>query len=180
MTHTCFSPLVGPPAASPPGGRRPHPALRVLVVEDDPLTRRAIADLLALEGFAVLEAATGEQGLARAGADHPDAVLLDLGLPTLSGVEVLRQLKRTPATRLVPVVVVSAYTALLAPAEASLADGLLEKPFCADALLDLLGRAVPPAHPPQASLPDAAACGPGGQTRGHRPGARVPAGPSAC
>src|SRR3982074_3789884 len=65
----------------------------ILVIEDDPWTRTITTALLAGEGFAVVEAKNGEEGLKLAFAHVPDAVLLDLALPTKSGLEVLRELK---------------------------------------------------------------------------------------
>ena len=70
----------------------------ILVIEDDPWTRTITTALLAGEGFAVVEAKNGEEGLRRAHEHAPDAVLLDLALPTKSGLEVLRELKRDIST----------------------------------------------------------------------------------
>ena len=81
----------------------------VLVIEDDPWTRTITTALLAGEGFAVVEAKNGEEGLSLARQHAPDAVLLDLALPTKSGLEVLRELKGDVATDAIPVIVVSAY-----------------------------------------------------------------------
>ena len=79
----------------------------VLVVDDDvELTKRVGADL-AHEGLAVLTAASAEEGAALAAARHPDVILLDILLPDRSGLELLASLKREPATRHIPVMVVS-------------------------------------------------------------------------
>jgi len=56
----------------------------------------------------VVEAGSGEEALRRARDDHPDVVCLDLGMPDLDGLEVLRRLKEDPGTREIPVVVVTA------------------------------------------------------------------------
>ena len=112
----------------------------VLVVEDDPWTRTVLTALLAGEGFAVIDAKTGEAGLRLAGTHLPEAVLLDLALPTLSGLEVLRELKRNPATAGIGVIVVSAYATLMSAADASLADGVLDKPFDYDDVLGMLDK----------------------------------------
>lgn len=69
-------------------------SLRVLVIEDEPSLRLALGDALRAEGFAVSEAADGEEGLARALAEAPDVVLLDLMLPRRDGFSVLRALRQ--------------------------------------------------------------------------------------
>jgi CheY-like chemotaxis protein len=66
------------------------PQKTVLVIEDDPWTRTVTTALLAGEGYAVIEAKNGEEGLARTAEHGPDVVLLDLALPTMSGLDVLR------------------------------------------------------------------------------------------
>jgi len=66
----------------------------VLVVEDEPQIRRLLQITLESNGFRVTQAATGEEGLIRAGTDRPDAVVLDLGLPDTDGTEVLKKIRR--------------------------------------------------------------------------------------
>lgn len=68
-------------------------ALHVLVIEDEASLRLALVDALSAEGFVVSEAADGEAGLARALAEAPDVVLLDLMLPKRDGFSVLRALR---------------------------------------------------------------------------------------
>lgn len=82
-------------------------ARRVLVVEDDRFLRRACEASLRQRGFTVLTAADGEEGLRVARAERPDLVLLDMLMPKLSGLEVLRALKADEATRAIPVVILS-------------------------------------------------------------------------
>ncbi len=65
----------------------------VLLVDDDPGIRRSVAAGLELEGFRVLPASGGRAGLAAAASERPDVVLLDLGMPDLDGIEVLRALR---------------------------------------------------------------------------------------
>jgi two-component system, OmpR family, phosphate regulon response regulator PhoB len=112
----------------------------VLVVEDDPWTRTVLTALLAGEGFGVLEAKTGEAGLRLASQHCPDAVMLDLALPTLSGLEVLRELKRGIRTAEIPVIVVSAYATLMGAPDTQLADAVIEKPFDYDDVIGHLER----------------------------------------
>jgi CheY-like chemotaxis protein len=82
-------------------------AKRVLVVEDDRFLRRACEASLRQRGFGVITAADGEEGLRLARAERPDLVLLDLLMPKMSGLEVLRALKGDAATRAIPVLVLS-------------------------------------------------------------------------
>jgi two-component system, OmpR family, response regulator MprA len=69
--------------------------MRVLVIEDDDAVGAAVRRALLLGGYEVLRAATGEQGLLSAQADVPDAIILDLGLPDIDGMEVCRTLRST-------------------------------------------------------------------------------------
>jgi DNA-binding response OmpR family regulator len=80
---------------------------RILLVEDDRFLRRACAASLRQRGFTVIAAADGEEGLRQARAEHPDLILLDLLMPKLAGVEVLRALKADPETKAIPVLILS-------------------------------------------------------------------------
>src|SRR6266568_8343060 len=80
---------------------------KVLVVDDTPHNVKLLADLLGVKGYAVATAATGEEALAKLGAEKPDLVLLDIMMPGLSGYEVCRQIRADPGTALPPVVLVT-------------------------------------------------------------------------
>lgn len=80
---------------------------RILLVEDDRFLRRACEASLRQRGHAVTTAADGEEGLRMARAERPDLILLDLLMPKLSGVDVLRALRNDPATRGLLVVILS-------------------------------------------------------------------------
>lgn len=67
---------------------------RILIVEDDAAVRRGVADAFSTSGYVVLEAADGPRGLEKALGADPELVLLDVGLPELDGLEVLRALRR--------------------------------------------------------------------------------------
>ncbi|MDQ6670954.1 MAG: response regulator [Chloroflexota bacterium] len=114
----------------------------VLVIEDDPWTRTITTALLAGEGFAVVEAKNGEEGLNMARKHVPDAILLDLALPTKSGLEVLRELKDDGSTDAVPVIIVSAYGSLMNEQDAHQAAGVIQKPFDYDDLVGQVDRAT--------------------------------------
>lgn len=82
----------------------PHPPL-VLVIEDEPPIVRFLRAALPGNGYRLIEAATGADGLREAATRAPDLVLLDLGLPDLDGVEVARRLREWSS---VPIIVLSA------------------------------------------------------------------------
>ena len=80
---------------------------RVLLVEDDRFLRRACEASLRRRGLTVLSAQDGEQGLQMARSERPDLILLDLLMPKLTGLQVLRALKSGEDTRGIPVLVLS-------------------------------------------------------------------------
>ena len=82
---------------------------RILVVEDNDRNLKLVRDVLVFAGFEVLEAQTGEQGVAIADTTLPDLVLMDLQLPGIDGAEALRRLRDNPATAELPVVAVTAF-----------------------------------------------------------------------
>ncbi len=113
----------------------------ILVVEDEPMTRRMMRRVLERRGYVVREAADGRSALDAVEESMPDAMLLDLRMPgELSGVEVAQKLKGDAATRTLPIIVVSASTntdARNVVAEAG-ADAFVEKPVDFDELYSVL------------------------------------------
>ena len=95
-----------PPWADAPGGRL-SAVQSVLFIEDDDAIRLALSLALEDEGYEVHGAPDGAGGLVQFGIHHPDVVLLDLGLPDLSGFEVCRAIR---ATSTVPIIMVTAQT----------------------------------------------------------------------
>ena len=83
-------------------------ARRILVVEDDEKSRRLLKDVLEYHGFDVCAHANGEDGLADARSSSPDAVLLDIELPGISGFEVLAGLRAESGGAALPVIAVTA------------------------------------------------------------------------
>ena len=79
----------------------------VLVIDDDPATRQLLARMLGKEGFRVVEAPGGEEGLALARSERPDVITLDVLMPGLDGWGVLAALKSEPALASIPVVMLS-------------------------------------------------------------------------
>ncbi len=100
----------------------------VLVIEDEPQVVRFLKASLSSHGFRILEAPTGQRGLVEASSRIPDLILLDLGLPDIDGVEIVRRLREWTA---VPVIVLSARGQERDKIEAldAGADDYLTKPF---------------------------------------------------
>jgi DNA-binding response OmpR family regulator len=80
----------------------------VLVVDDDPVILRLLEVNFEMEGFEVLTASDGAEGLRRAQQDHPELIICDVMMPVCDGHEVLEKLRADPATRNIPVVLLSA------------------------------------------------------------------------
>jgi two-component system, cell cycle response regulator DivK len=122
---------------------------RILVVEDNERNLKLVRDVLRFAGFDVIEARSGEQGVALAQQSPPDLVLMDLQLPRMDGWEALRVLRQNPLTRDVPVVAVTAF-AMKEDRDRAFRegfDGYLDKPISVRALPDqvrrFLGRKEP-------------------------------------
>lgn len=113
-----------------------NPAPVVVVIEDDPQMRRFLRTGLGSQGFQVFEAETGRQGLTEAGIRKPDLIILDLGLPDLDGVDIVRAVRGWTS---LPIIVLSARHAEWDKIEAldAGADDYLTKPF---GLGELLAR----------------------------------------
>ena len=82
---------------------------RILLVEDDPLSLKLMRDVLRAHGYETEEVSNGLEVMDRAIASSADLVVMDIGLPGLDGREATRQMKAAPATRGIPVVVVTAF-----------------------------------------------------------------------
>lgn len=114
---------------------------KILIVDDEPQILRALRAGLLAHGYDVVSAADGEEALDKAAAEWPDAVILDLNLPKLSGLEVCKSLREWSA---VPIIVLSVRDAerdKVAALDLG-ADDYLTKPFGADELLARLRVAL--------------------------------------
>jgi two-component system, cell cycle response regulator DivK len=87
-------------------GRR---RMRVLIIEDQPVSSRMLSTMLSRSGFETVEAARADDGIRLARTKHPDLILLDIGLPDMSGLTVATILKADANTRNIPIIVVSAF-----------------------------------------------------------------------
>jgi diguanylate cyclase (GGDEF)-like protein len=117
---------------------------RVLVADDDPSTRAMIDLALQDAGYDCVLAEDGKSALAQARATRPDLVVLDVGMPFLTGDEVHRELRRDPRTRYIPVVFVTAKrtTGEMAVRLRNGADDYIAKPFDIDELVARIESAL--------------------------------------
>ena len=79
----------------------------ILIVDDSPTDTRVFSNVLERNGFNVINAESAEDGVARARAELPDLVLMDVILPGMNGFQATRALSRDPATQHIPVIIVS-------------------------------------------------------------------------
>jgi CheY-like chemotaxis protein len=113
------------------------PQTCILVVDDEPVVRALLRAALEPAGSRVVEALDGSEALEVAWRERPELVLLDVGLPKLSGLDVCRALKTNPEP---PRVLLVTGNADLPELDACGADGVVTKPFRPDELLALVRR----------------------------------------
>lgn len=115
-------------------------ATSVLIVDDELEITSTLGALLSAEGFEVIVAHNGREGLEQVGRRVPDVVLLDLMMPVMDGRAMCRALRADPATAHVPVVVMTAGSWL--GGDECAHSAFLRKPFDVDHLLEVLRRVV--------------------------------------
>jgi len=132
-------PCPGPDAAPVHG--------KILIVDDEEISRYLIRQSLLLPEELILEAKNGAEGLARARCELPAAIFLDLRMPELDGAAVLEMLKKDPATRAIPVIVVTSKRVTpelfvkLEAAAAVLSKDILTRPDAGEVMRGALARA---------------------------------------
>ena len=129
---------------SGPGGAAQQGPL-VLIVDDDPRVREYVRVNLEMEGYAVREAGSAEEGLAVLEEVSPDLVLLDVMMPEVDGWEMLRRLQERHGVGAIPVVMFSGKVEEQAAAEATArgAQGFLGKPFDPQQLIEHAKQLLP-------------------------------------
>ena len=114
---------------------------KVLVIDDEPQMRRLLRVTLEANGFRVEDAATGQDGIVLAAQHQPDAILLDLGLPDVGGLAVLKRLREWTRTPILILTVQDAETDKVAALDSG-ADDYVTKPFSTGELLARLRVAL--------------------------------------
>jgi len=126
---------------------------RVLVVDDEPMVRDTLGQMLSDEGYVVDVAIDGESALDRVHAAKPDAILLDLMMPGMNGRQFLQTLRNDPSYAKVPVLVMTAVHGLEVNLATFGASEVVEKPFDADELLNKVALAVYRSRGPESAPP---------------------------
>ena len=121
---------------------RPGTAARILVIDDEAAIRDSLRMILEYQGYAVMTAATGDEGVALVEREAPDLVFLDIKMPGMDGLEVLQRL--THLTDVTPIVVMSGHGTITTAVEATRlgAFDFLEKPLETERVLVLVRNAV--------------------------------------
>ena len=110
---------------------------RILVVEDQPDSRRIIRDMLAHTDYEVTEVENGEEALAAIAKQRPDLILMDVQLPVMDGYTATRRIKADPALRSIPIIAVTSYAldGEAKVAKAAGCDDYVRKPYSPRELL---------------------------------------------
>ena len=119
--------------------------MHVLFVEDDPMNRRVVKDMLSVAGVEMSEAVDAPTGLAMLDAQSFDLILMDLRMPGMDGLAAIRHIRaRADALATVPIILVTADTSLDLQARCNTAgaDDLLRKPVAMTLLFDAIARAI--------------------------------------
>ncbi len=124
------------------------PMKRILIVDDKATSRELLRTVLERQGYAITEAADGDEALRKIRAETPDLVLLDLQMPVRSGYEVLGELRQDPRFAALPIIALTA-SAMQGDRERALAAGFtayLAKPVALAHLRDAIQRLLPPGN----------------------------------
>ena len=137
------------PGSNPASGRK-----CILIVEDNPLNMKLFSAMIASQGYDVLQAVDGHQGLAMAQQRHPDLVVMDVQLPGMSGLDVARTLKADDSTRGILIIATTAYA--LSDDEAKIidsgCDAYMAKPIAITEFLELIESLMARPSPAPSSI----------------------------
>jgi CheY-like chemotaxis protein len=110
---------------------------KILIVEDNPDGREVLAAILEFEGFDVVTAEDGYQGILQALMERPDLIITDLNMPLLDGIQMINRLRSRPEFAALPIIAVTAYTeGMVQWALKAGADRAVRKPIDFDPLVD--------------------------------------------
>ena len=117
----------------------------ILVVEDQEDNRQILRDLLGSVGYELTEAENGEEAIAAVTKRRPDLILMDIQLPVMDGYEATRRIKADPATKSIPIIVVTSYALSgdEAKARAAGCDAYVTKPYSPRQLLAKIREYLP-------------------------------------
>jgi two-component system, cell cycle response regulator DivK len=117
----------------------------ILVVEDQMDNRQILRDLLGNAGYSLVEAENGAEALAAVAKQRPDLILMDIQLPVMDGYEATRRLKSDPATKAIPIIVVTSYALSgdEGKARAAGCDAYVTKPYSPRQLLAKVREFLP-------------------------------------
>jgi CheY-like chemotaxis protein len=112
----------------------------ILIVEDEPKNMTLTRDLLKISGYETVEAVDGRQGVEKAKSARPDLILMDIMMPKMDGYAACREIKADPATKNIPVIMLTAvgYDLNKRLAKQMGADGYVTKPFSRQQLVDAI------------------------------------------
>ncbi len=116
--------------------------MKLLLIEDDVLVAEVLASSFAAEGHETAVAYSSEEGLTRLSRDQPDVVLLDVRLPKMSGIDVLRQIRSTDQTLPVIIITGKATASEIGEARKLGVTDIIEKPYFLEHFGEALARAV--------------------------------------
>jgi CheY-like chemotaxis protein len=122
----------------------------LVTAEDDEDIRMLVTRSLRKAGHQVIAVADGREGLAAVRKHHPDAVITDIDMPYMTGLQLCREIRRDPELKHIPVVVVSGSLESSDTAMEAGVTAIVSKPFVPDALLHQLTEVL--AHPSQRNL----------------------------
>jgi len=117
--------------------------MRILIIDDEKSVRESLEDILKDEGYPVISASTGREGILKAVETQPDVILLDLFLPGMSGIEVLKKLSEEKITELSTIIVISGHGTIETAVKAIKlgAFDFIEKPINLERLLSTIEKA---------------------------------------
>ncbi len=112
----------------------------ILIVEDEPRNMTLTRDLLKISGYETIEAVDGRQGVEKAKSAKPNLILMDIMMPKMDGYAACREIKADPATKNIPVIMLTAvgYDLNKKLAKQMGADGYVTKPFSRQQLVDAI------------------------------------------
>lgn len=116
---------------------------KILIVEDDPDLLAGLCWMLSKEGFSAIGVEDGRKGLHQAIDDPPDLIIVDIYLPELDGVEMIKLLRKQPDFAAVPIVVLSAYPDDITRAVAAGANSAVSKPVDREVLIRIVRNLLP-------------------------------------